>query len=85
MLLAAPAKVSQSGEQLSLLDDQPVALRICPPPLQDSEARLVWDVRRVQERLHTLEPWKGIEVVLQRNLAGVGVGLFAAGVSIRTF
>lgn len=78
LLLAAPAKVSKSGEQLSLLDDQPVALRISPPPLQDSEARLVWDVRRVWERLHQQPPWQGIDVVLLRNLAGVGVGLFAA-------
>ncbi|HQX61433.1 MAG TPA: hypothetical protein PLT77_20085, partial [Burkholderiaceae bacterium] len=78
LLLAAPAKVSQSGEQLSLLDDQPVALRISPPPLQDSEARLVWDVRRVWERLHQQAPWQGFDVVLLRNLAGVGVGLFAA-------
>ncbi len=78
LLLAAPAKVSQAGDQLSLLDDQPVALRISPPPLQDSEARLVWDVRRVWERLHRLAPWSDIDVVLLRNLAGVGVGLFAA-------
>ena len=78
LLLAAPAKVSQAGDQLSLLDDQPVALRVSPPPLQDSEARLVWDVRRVWERLHKLAPWKGVDVVLLRNLAGVGVGLFAA-------
>lgn len=78
LLLAAPAKVSQSGDQLSLLDDQPVALRISPPPLQDSEARLVWDVRRVWERLHVLPAWRGIDIVLLRNLAGVGVGLFAA-------
>ena len=78
LLLAAPAKVSQAGDQLSLLDDQPVALRISPPPLQDSEARLVWDVRRVWARLHTQVQWKGIDVVLLRNLAGVGVGLFAA-------
>lgn len=78
LLLAAPAKVSQAGDQLSLLDDQPVALRISPPPLEDSEARLVWDVRRVWERLHVLPAWKGVDVVLLRNLAGVGVGLFAA-------
>ncbi len=46
--------------------------------MQDSEARLVWDVRRVWERLHKQLAWKGIDVVLLRNLAGVGVGLFAA-------
>ena len=78
LLLAAPAKPVPRGEQLSLLDDQPVALRISPPPLQDSEARLVWDVRRVWERLHVLPSWIGVDVVVLRNLAGVGVGLFAA-------
>ena len=78
LLLAAPAEAVQSGEQLSLLDDQPVALRISPPPLQDSEARLVWDLRRVWERLHRQALWAGVDVVILRNLAGVGVGLFAA-------
>ena len=35
-------------------------------------------MRRVWERLHSQTAWKGIDVVLLRNLAGVGVGLFAA-------
>ena len=72
LLLAATAKVSQSGDQLSLLDDQPVALRISPPPLQDSEARLVWDVRRVWERLHKQAHWKGIDVVLLQRAEKMG-------------
>jgi hypothetical protein len=78
LLLAAPAAVVEEGAQLSLLDDQPLGLRISPPPLENSEARLVWDVRRVWERLHTQAQWAGVEVVLLRNLADVGVGLFAA-------
>ncbi len=78
LLLAAPGVAASAGSQLSLLDEPPVALRISPPPLQDSEARLVWDVRRVWERLHAQREWAGVDVVLLRNLAGVGVGLFAA-------
>ena len=38
----------------------------------------MWDVRRKWEQLHSLPLWGGVEVVLLRNLAGVGVGLFAA-------
>lgn len=78
LLLAAPAVPVNAGDQLSLLDDQPLALRISPPPLQNSEARLVWDLRRVWERIHGHPAWAGVDVVLLRNLAGVGVGLFAA-------
>lgn len=78
LLLAAPAASVEAGAQLSLLEDQPVSLRISPPALENSEARLVWDLRRVWERLHGQAPWAGIEVVLLRNLAGVGVGLFAS-------
>ena len=78
LLLAAPATLVDAGEQFSLLDEQPVTLRISPPPLQNSEARLVWDTRRVWERLHPLPKWSGVDIVLLRNLAGVGVGLFAA-------
>ncbi len=78
LLLAAPAAAAKVGDQLSLLVDQPVALRISPPPLQDGEARLVWDVRRVWGRLHKEPNWAAVDVVLLRNLAGVGVGLFAA-------
>ena len=78
LLLAASAEPANVGDQLSLLDEQPVALRISPPPLQDSEARLVWDVRRVWERIHKRPLWAGVDLVLLRNLAGVGVGLFAA-------
>ena len=78
LLLAVPAATVEAGEQLSLLDDQPVGLRISPPALENSEARLVWDLRRVWERMHGEAPWAGVEVVLLRNLAGVGVGLFAA-------
>jgi hypothetical protein len=78
LLLAAPAAPVQADGQLNLLDDQPLTLRISPPPLENSEARLVWDVRRKWEQLHGLPLWQGVEVVLLRNLAGVGVGLFAA-------
>lgn len=78
LLLAAPAAPVQTDGQLSLLEDQPLTLRISPPPLENSEARLVWDVRRRWEQLHSLPHWEGVEVVLLRNLAGVGVGLFAA-------
>lgn len=78
LLLAAPAATVEAGAQLSLLDDQPVGLRISPPALENSEARLVWDLRRVWARMHTEATWAGVEVVLLRNLAGVGVGLFAA-------
>jgi hypothetical protein len=78
LLLAAPAAPAQTDGQLSLLEDQPLTLRISPPPLENSEARLVWDVRRKWEQLHSLPLWEGVEVVLLRNLAGVGVGLFAA-------
>ncbi len=78
LLLAAPAAPVQADGQLSLLEDQPLTLRISPPPLESSEARLVWDLRRRWEQLHSLPAWKGVEVVLLRNLAGVGVGLFAA-------
>lgn len=78
LLLAAPAASVATGAQLSLLDEQPVSLRISPPALENSEARLVWDLRRVWERLHAQAQWAGVEVVLLRNLAGVGVGLFAA-------
>ncbi len=78
LLLAAPAKPVSADGQLSLLEDQPVSLRISPPPLQDSEARLVWDLRRVWQAEHAKPEWTGVEVVLLRNLAGVGVGLFAA-------
>ena len=78
LLLAAPAAPVQTDGQLSLLDGQPLTLRISPPPLENSEARLVWDLRRRWQLLHSLSEWKGVEVVLLRNLAGVGVGLFAA-------
>lgn len=78
LLLAAPAAPLQEDGQLSLLADQPVTLRISPPALEDSEARLVWDVRRVWQRLHGQPGWQDVDVVLLRNLAGVGVGLFAA-------
>lgn len=78
LLLAAPAAPVQTDGQLSLLEDQPLTLRISPPPLENSEARLVWDVRRRWEQLHNLPQWEGVEVVLLRNLAGVGVGLFAS-------
>ena len=78
LLLAAPAAPVQTDGQLSLLEDQPLTLRISPPPLENSEARLVWDVRRRWEQLHSLPHWEDVEVVLLRNLAGVGVGLFAA-------
>lgn len=78
LLLAAPAAPAQTDGQLSLLEDLPLTLRISPPPLENSEARLVWDVRRRWEHLHGLPQWEGVEVVLLRNLAGVGVGLFAA-------
>lgn len=78
LLLAAPAAPVQADGQLNLLEDQPLTLRISPPPLENSEARLVWDVRRKWEQLHGLPLWEGVEVVLLRNLAGVGVGLFAA-------
>ncbi|MBA3058826.1 DEAD/DEAH box helicase family protein [Rhodoferax sp.] len=78
LLLAAPAASMESDGQLSLLDDQPVTLRISPPALENSEARLVWDVRRVWERLLSQTGWQGVEVVLLRNLSGIGVGLFAA-------
>lgn len=78
LLLASPAVVVQAGAQLSLLDDQPISLRISPPALENSEARLVWDLRRVWERMHQEAQWAGIEVALLRNLSGVGVGLFAA-------
>lgn len=78
LLLAAPAATVEAGQQLSLLDDQPVSLRISPPPLEHSEARLVWDLRRIWQGLNMEPAWAGIEVVLLRNLAGVGVGLFAA-------
>lgn len=77
LLLAASATPVNVGEQFSLLDDYPVTLRITPPPLQDSEARLVWDLRRVWDRIHKQPEWAGVDVVLLRNLAGVGVGLFA--------
>ncbi len=78
LLLASPGVAASAGAQLDLLEEQPLALRISPPPLHDSEARLVWDLRRVWERLHLEPQWKGVDVVLLRNLAGVGVGLFAA-------
>ena len=78
LLLAAPAAPVQEDGQLNLLEDRPVALRISPPPLENSEARLVWDLRRRWEVLHGLPRWQGVDVVLLRNLAGVGVGLFAA-------
>ena len=78
LLLAAPAVEVDVGGQLNLLEDQPVTLRISPPPLENSEARLVWDLRRRWAHLHGLAQWHGVEVVLLRNLAGVGVGLFAA-------
>ena len=78
LLLASHGKSTVIGAQLELLEDQPVALRISPPPLQDSEARLVWDLRRRWEQLHKTPKWRGVDVVLLRNLAGVGVGLFAA-------
>ena len=78
LLLAAPAAQVAADGQLNLLEDQPLTLRISPPALENSEARLVWDVRRRWEQLHSLPPWLGVEVVLLRNLAGVGVGLFAA-------
>ena len=74
LLLAAPAASVATVAQLSLLDEQPVSLRISPPALENSEARLVWDLRRVWERLHAESQWAGVEVVLLRNLAGVGVG-----------
>jgi len=78
LLLAAPADPIQADGQLSLLADQPLSLRISPPPLEDSEARLVWDVRRMWDGMHSQSEWAGVEVVLLRNLSGVGVGLFAA-------
>lgn len=78
LLLATPAVPIQEDGQLNLLEDQPTALRISPPPLENSEARLVWDLRRRWEALHNLPKWQDVEVVLLRNLAGVGVGLFAA-------
>lgn len=78
LLLAAPATPVHTDGQLSLLEDQPLTMRISPPPLENSEARLVWDVRRRWEQLNSLPAWEGVEVVLLRNLAGVGVGLFAA-------
>jgi hypothetical protein len=78
LLLAAPAGLVEAGGQLSLIEEQPVTLRISPPALENSEARLVWDVRRIWQKLHTQALWTGVEVVLLRNLAGVGVGLFAS-------
>ena len=78
LLLATHGQSADVGAQLDLLDDQPVALRISPPPLHDSEARLVWDVRRRWGQMHGHPKWSGVDVVLLRNLAGVGVGLFAA-------
>ena len=78
LLLAAPAQPTGPDGQLSLLVEEPVTLRISPPPLQDSEARLVWDLRRVWGKLSGQPQWQGIDVVLLRNLSGVGVGLFAA-------
>jgi len=78
LLLKAPARVADEAGQLSLLDDAPAPLTISPPPLEQSEARLVWDLRRQWQRLHALPEWAGVEVALLRNLSGVGVRLFAA-------
>ena len=79
----APGSAAKNGilafsASLNLLEDQPLTLRISLPPLENSEARLVWDLRRRWEHLHKLLQWEGVEVVLLRNRAGVGVGLFAA-------
>jgi hypothetical protein len=78
LLMKAPATVHADSGQLSLLDDQPVTLRLSPPPLEDGEARFVWDLRRHWEAMHGLPEWAGIEVAVLRNLSGVGVRLFAA-------
>lgn len=77
LLIKAPATVHPESGQLSLLDDQPVTWRISPPPLEDGEARFVWDLRRHWASLHAQPEWAGIEVALLRNLSGVGVRLFA--------
>ncbi len=37
LLLAAPAAQVEAGEQLSLMDEQPVTLRISPPPLESPD------------------------------------------------
>lgn len=77
LLVASEAKVDMVSGQLSLLDMPPSAMRISPPPLVESEARFVWDLRRRWEVLHTQTVWQGCEVAVLRNLVGVGVGLFA--------
>ena len=74
----APAQVQAESGQLTLLEEQPTTLRISPPPLEDGEARLVWDLRRCWEALHNRPEWTDVEVALLRNLSGVGVRLFAA-------
>lgn len=78
LLLKAPAQVDTASGQLSLLDDPPVTLRISPPPLEDGEARFVWDLRRRWADLHRQAGWQDVEVAVLRNLSGVGVSLFAA-------
>jgi len=78
LLLNAPAQVTNAAGQLSLLDDATAPLSISPPPLEQSEARLVWDVRRQWQALHAQPEWAGVDVALLRNLSGVGVRLFAA-------
>lgn len=78
LLIKAPATVQQESGQLSLLEEQPVTLRMSPPPLEDGEARFVWDLRRGWERLHEQPEWADVEVAVLRNLSGVGVRLFAA-------
>jgi len=78
LLMNAPAQVQAESGQLTLLEEQPTTLRISPPPLEDGEARLVWDLRRCWEALHNRPEWTDVEVALLRNLSGVGVRLFAA-------
>ncbi len=78
LLLAATAPVTATNDQLSLLDDAPVTFKISPPALEQSEARFVWDLRRVWQRLSAEPAWSDVNVVVLRNLSGVGVGLFAA-------
>lgn len=77
LLVASEAKVDMVSGQLSLLDAAPSAMRISPPPLVESEARFIWDLRRRWEVLHTQPAWQSCEVAVLRNLVGVGVGLFA--------
>ncbi len=77
LLVKAPINIGAS-DQLSLFDEPAAELRISPPPLEESEARFVWDLRRIWERLHATSEWQGHSVAILRNLASAGVGIFGS-------